>query len=171
MGLFDLIFGSNEPEENEKREERPITTSVDYSVWHPDSDERLLVMHENCQILKNGGTSTASFQYLTYAVTTKRLVLIPQDCAPNRIVVSLIGKALGMGFAKGMLVREICDNRLHSPVSIARESISKVDIGCDKVPSLKIATVVVDGEYLYLGMADEDYTFDLQASIYNPQWF
>lgn len=140
-------------------------------MWHPDSDERVLVMHEDCQILKNGGTSTASFQYLTFAVTTKRLVLIPQDCAPNRQVISLIGHAIGMGVAKGLLVKEICDNCLNSPISISRESISKVDIGCDKVPSLRIATVVVDNQYLYLGMAKEDYTFDLQASILNPQWF
>lgn len=171
MGLFDFIFGNDETEDIEKKEERPITTSVDYSVWHPDNDERILVMHEDCQILKNGGTSTASFQHLTFAVTTKRLILIPQDCAPNRTVISLIGKVLGMGIARGMLVSEICDNRLNSPVSIKRDSISKVDIGCEKVPSLKIATVVIDGEYLYLGMAEEDYTFDLQASIYNPQWF
>lgn len=169
MGLFDFLFGNSDSEE--EKEENPITTTVDYSVWHPDSDERILVMHEDSQILKNGGTSTASFQYLTFVVTTKRLVLIPQDCAPNRMVVTLIGKALGMGFAKGMLVRELCDNRLNSPVSIPRESISKVDIGSDKVPSLRIATVIVDNQYLYLGMAKEDYTFDLQTSIHNPQWF
>ncbi len=168
MGLFDIFFRSNE---NDEQSDNPITTSVEYSVWHPDDDERVLVMHEDCQILKNGGTSTASFQYLTCAVTTKRMVLIPQDCAPNRMVVSLIGKALGMGFAKRMLVRELCDNRLNSPVSIMREIISKVEIGCEKVPSLTIATIVVDGQYLYLGMAKSDYTFDLQASFYNPQWF
>lgn len=169
MGLFDILFGNTDSEEEVN--ENPITTSVDYSIWHPDSDERILVMHEDSQILKNGGTSTASFQYLTFVVTTKRLVLVPQDCAPNRIVVNLIGKALGMGFAKGMLVKELCDNRINSSVSIARESISKVDVGCDKSPSLRIATVIVDNQYLYIGMAKANYTFDLQASIYNPQWF
>lgn len=171
MSFFDMLFGGGDSTKNEEKEENPITTSIEYSVWHPDSDERVLVMHEDCQILKNGGTSTASFQYLTYVVTTKRLVLVPQDCAPNRMIVSIIGRALGMGVAKSMLVKELCDNRLNSPVSISRDSISKVDVGCDKAPSLRIATVVVDGQYLYLGMAKDDYTFDLQASIYNPQWF
>lgn len=45
-----------------------------------------------------------------------------------------------IGNAKGMIVRELCDNRLNSPISIMREIILKVEIGREKIPSLKIAT-------------------------------
>lgn len=52
MGLLDLIFGSDEQEDNDN----PITIDVTEYSCSPETEEQILVAHENCQILTNGGT-------------------------------------------------------------------------------------------------------------------
>lgn len=140
----------------------------------PSDGEKLLIVHENCQILKYDkifGLQTASFQYITCCVTDKRIIFVPQDTLPNQNIVSLIGSLMDVNpVGKYILMREIYDKRINTPYAIARQHISRIDVGMDEYPTMRGVSMFVNGERLLLGCDEYDYAFDIQGAFYNPDW-
>lgn len=171
MGLLDFLFSDDE---NVSEDNRHQTVTIDDKWGIPRIGERLLVVHEDCQILKWGniiGLQTASFQYLTCCVTDKRVILLPQDVLPNQSFVSLIGSLLGINpIGKYILMREMYDKRIDNPYEILRENINKIDVGMDERPEMQGVSIYVNGERLLLGCKDLGYALDIQAAFNYPEW-
>ena len=163
-----LSSSSNDEEPNHR------TTTLDRKWGIPEAGEKVLVIHEDCRILKYDkflGLQTASFQYLTCCVTDKRILLLPQDTLPNQNKVSLLGSLLGVNpIGKYILMREIYDKRINSPYAIWRQNINKIEVGMKENPVMQGISIFINGERLLLGCKDYDYAFDIQAAFYNPDW-
>ncbi len=163
-----LLSSSSEEEIKHK------TTILDKKWGIPRIGERLLVVHEDCQILKWGnvlGLQTASFQYLTCCVTDKRIILLPQDVLPNQSFVSLIGSLIGVNpIGKYFLLREMYDKRIDYPYEILRENINKIEIGMEERPEMQGVSIFINDARLLLGCKDFGYALDIQAAYYYPEW-
>lgn len=167
MGLLDLIFGSDEQEDNDN----PITIDVTEYSWSPETDEQILVAHENCQILTNGGRSTASFQYFICCVTTKRVVLIPMTKKTKRYAIKLIGSLLDVGFGgTRCLTKEFCDKYVDHPIYMEKNNINKIEL-YKELPSGKIVLIDTKDFYMLLGTPEVGYSMDITTSFYSPQIF
>lgn len=173
MGLWDFILGSSSPNSGGES----ITADIGKLNWRPAQDEDILVAHEKCQILKEGGSSLASTQYFTCCITNKGMALIPEgDYRVGKQMLSLGLSAFGIdGFRKRITLKYIYDKYIDGPIYIQRESIKSAEIDTYFIMNGKFkrdfARIVIDGETLYLGVQDIGYAMDVVTSIYQPELF
>lgn len=167
MGIFDFLFGSKDQEENDN----PITIDVKEYSWTPDPNEQILVAHEECQILTNGGRETASFQYFICCVTNKRVVLVPMTKKTNKNAIKIVGSLLGTPFGvTRCLTKEFCEKYVDYPIYMDKEDITKIEIYTE-IPSGKIVLIETKNFDVLLGTRNVGYSMDIQMSFYKPNWF
>ncbi len=167
MGLFDFLFGSSEPEVKAN----PITVNMAEYSWSPEPNEQILVAHENCQILTNGGHSTASFQHFICCVTNKRIILVPMSKGGKKYAIKLIGSLLDVGFVgKRYLTKEFCDKYVNHPIFIDKGDVTKIEIYTE-IPTGKIVLIETIDFYILLGTPSFDYSADITVSFNNPHIF
>lgn len=171
MSLLNLLFG-NSIEESDK-ETPPITVDLEKMRWRPDSDERLLVAHEGCQILEDNCRSVLSCQFFVCCVTDKRIVLIPNDYKVEKKAISIIGHFLGMNMISNYcMLKTLYQNYLDCPIYFSRDEISNILFNTD-VPSGKILCI---GDknlniIMYLGVQNIEYACDIQMAFERPDFF
>lgn len=186
MGFFDFlddIFGTSQQSSDADEE---ITVNVRDYGWEPDSDEVILVAHGQCRIMKNGGkevgeafgkvhfiTQEASSQNLICCVTSKRIVLIPQDNRENsRRVFSVGGSIMGIDWAtKKIAMRILFNNWLDYSVQFTRDEIEVAEVSLDFPDGTIVAIKFKNNQVLYLRTEDIGHSMNITASIHNPHIF
>lgn len=185
MGLFDLLKGIFADDSVNEDDDNEITVDINQLGWMPDANERVLVAHGDCKIMKNGGKELGeafgkvhftaleeSSQRLVCCVTNQRIMLIPQDNKEKAKTVFSVGtRIMGVDWAARKIASSILfNNWLEYSVKFSRDEIKIAQLS--EIPVGNIVIVKFTNEtVLYLGTKDIGHSMDIVAAIMNPGIF
>lgn len=174
------------PVQNDDEEkEHASTINPRDNGWHEDADEEVLLSHENCKIMANGGielgeafgkvhflAKEASPQAFICCVTSKRLVLIPQESKKViKTILTITGTVLSINpLAKRLAINQMLEQYVDYPIGFPRTEMLGADISED-YPDGTILIVHMKGYDLFLGFPTMEYTLNVHGAINFPHFF